>query len=423
MRTMNRRIGAALIACALAAAACDTKVVNPGPVQDTFLDQPAAQVAVVSGMGRALAEAINWIAYTGAAVAREIHPAGSIGSFGITPAWQRGELEEGDEDLDTHWEEAQQARWYAENGIKRMLEVVPDSTRLIAQANLWAGYANRLLGDNMCDAVIDGGPRMPHTEYYRRAEEYFTAAMNAGTGNVRTAALAGRASARVGLGKWPEAVADAEQVPKDFVYQIPYFDVGQDAQRNRVQWSVANLPYRAHTQWSTWVAEYFDATGDQRVKYRKTNLLGDAAVTCCGSPSFRTPFYPQDKYTTPASPVTLSSGAEMQLIRAEALLRNQDFAGAIGLINDVRQRAGAPLVTASTLKEAWTLLKRERAIVLWLEARRLGDLRRWKAEGTPGDLHPLEVPSGSVNEGSHLVRQDLCFPVSKSEIDTNPNIS
>jgi starch-binding outer membrane protein, SusD/RagB family len=74
-------------------------------------------------------------------------------------------------------------------------------------------------------------------------------------------------------------------------------------------------------------------------------------------------------------------------------------------------------VAATTLDEGWRLLKRERGIELWLEARRLGDLRRWKASNTPGALDPLE----SVGAGSHLARQDLCFPIARSERETNPN--
>lgn len=398
-------------------AACDTKVTNPGPVQDDFLDRAEAQPAVIAGMGRALSEAINWIAYTGAAVTREIHPSGSTGSFGITPPWQRGQLSPDDTDLDTHWEEAQQARWFAENGLARMMEIVPDSARLLAQANLWAGYANRLLGENTCEAVFDGGPREPYTRFLERAETYFTTAADLGTGDVRTAAIAGRASVRVGLDKWAEAVADAGQVPTAFSYRISYFDVGSEAQRNRIMWAVANTPYRAHTQWNTWVEEYFNDTGDPRVAYRTTTQVGDAAIDCCGS----VPWYPQDKYKAPDAPITLSSGAEMRLIEAESQLRQGNIAPAINAINALRQAAGVPEVTAGSIEEAWAFLKRERGIVLWLEGRRMGDLRRWDAANTPGDRHPLEVPSGDAQVGSHLVQQDLCFPVSRSERDTNPN--
>jgi hypothetical protein len=108
----------------------------------------------------------------------------------------------------------------------------------------------------------------------------------------------------------------------------------------------------------------------------------------------------------------------MRLIEAEALLRNSDLAGAMTLINAVRTNAATTPVTATTLEEGWRLLKRERGIELWLEARRLGDLRRWKANNTPGALDPLE----EVGAASHLAKQDLCFPIGRSERETNPNL-
>jgi hypothetical protein len=66
-------------------------------------------------------------------------------------------------------------------------------------------------------------------------------------------------------------------------------------------------------------------------------------------------------------------------------------------------------------------LKRERGIELWLEARRLGDMRRWKAAGAaaPGALDPLESVGPAT---SHLTSQDLCFPISRSERQTNPHL-
>jgi len=60
--------------------------------------------------------------------------------------------------------------------------------------------------------------------------------------------------------------------------------------------------------------------------------------------------------------------------------------------------------------EAWTALKRERGIDLWLEARRLGDERRWVDAGTPGDMEDM----------SDRVR--LCFPIGLGERRANPNV-
>lgn len=418
-KTFGRGVGVLLLGGVLAVAACDTDVTNPGPVQDQFLERAEAHEALVNGMGRAAAHALNWLSYTGAAVSREIHPAGSTGSFGITPRWQRGELSATDDDLDTHWEQAQRARWLAENGIERMKANPETDQKLLAQAYLWAGYANRILGEHMCQSVIDGGAPGAHTVFLDRAEAAFGQAATLGTGNVKTAAIAGRASVRVSLGKWSDAVADAAQVPNGFVYQMPYFNVGDDALRNRIQWAMGGAPYRAHTVWNTQWEQYFKSTNDPRTRWQDSGRNGDAAIDCCGN----VPFYPSLKYTNPADDMDLSSSQEMRLIEAEHMLRNGDMAGAMAKINALRTAAGAPAVTAATMADAWTILKRERGIELWLEGRRFGDLRRWAADSADGgSLHPLETPSGSASQGSHLVQQDLCFPIPPSEQQTNPNV-
>jgi hypothetical protein len=146
-----------------------------------------------------------------------------------------------------------------------------------------------------------------------------------------------------------------------------------------------------------------------------TALTGDAAIECCG----RVPFYPEAKHAASAAPIRLASGREMRLIEGEAKLRTGDIAGAFASIALVRVNAGAvALTTPATIDEAWRLFKRERGIELWLEARRMGDLRRWKAANTPGALDPLE----QVGSLSHLAKQDLCFPISRRERETNPNL-
>jgi len=434
MRDVIRACGCALLA--VAAASCGTEVTNPGPVQDEDLEESTAAAAMVNGAGRALSAGINWIGYTGAAVTREIHPAGSTGSFGITNRWQNGELNADDVDLNDHWQQASRARWIAEETVRRLITAGPPEggvqtpaqyNTLLMQAYVYAGYANRVLGENMCEAVIDGGPIEPNAVFFTRAEAAFTAALAVTGGTPATvailtpAATAGRAAARVHLGNWAGAVTDAATIPIGFVYNLPYFSLGEDAQRNRIAYASANTPYRAHTQWSTWHLDYIAATPDPRVPINLTSTLnGDAAIDCCGV----VPFRPQLKHATSAAPIRLASGREMLLIQAEDRLRQTpaDVVGAMAFINQVRTHAGTATVTAATETEAWRLLKRERGIELWLEARRLGDFRRWAAASTPGALDPLESVGPSPTTGSHLSRQDLCFPVSRSERETNPNI-
>jgi hypothetical protein len=417
------------------AAACDTNVSNPGPVKDEFLAGDniyGAANALVNGAGRGVGAGLNWVGYTGAAITREVHPAGSTGSFGITNRWQNGELSGDDADLNDHWELTNRGRWLAEEAVRRLVEAEPPGpgqaltvnqyNAVLQLAHLYAGFANRILGENMCEAVFDGGPAEANREYFLRAEDHFTKALaiTAGAPAAQTtAAYAGRAAVRVYLDKWTEAVADAGQVPIGFVFSMPYYNIGEDAQRNRIFWASGNSresgsAYRAHTQWNTWHRDYQLATNDPRVPISTTTLVGDAAIECCG----RVPFWPENKHPNSQAPIRLASGREMRLIEAEAHLRNNDPVAAMASINQARTAGGAGTITATDQTDAWRLLKRERAIELWLEGRRLGDLRRWAAASTPGALDPLEQPGPA----SHLARQDLCFPIPPAERQTNPNL-
>src|SRR5262245_66407959 len=100
----------------------------------------------------------------------------------------------------------------------------------------------------------------------------------------------------------------------------------------------------------------------------------------------------------------------MRLIEAEAKLRNNDIAGAFASINAARANATASALTVpATTDEAWRLMKRERGIELWLEARRLGDLRRLKAANTPGALAPLQ----SVGAAAQLTSQSRSLPMGR----------
>ncbi|HVT40092.1 MAG TPA: RagB/SusD family nutrient uptake outer membrane protein [Gemmatimonadaceae bacterium] len=399
-------------AAALLLLSCDLKVTNPGPVPANFLEDKAAIPAVVNGAGRNLAEAINWIAYTGAAVSREINPAGSTGSFGITPNQQNGKLTD-DED-DTHWNFAQQARWTAEQGAVRLKRVLGDAdyakSAQVAQILVWAGYANRLLGENFCDGVIDGGPLQPYTVYLDRAEQNFTAAIAianvAGSSVLATAALAGRASVRLDKGNTAGAAADANGIPNAFVYKMPYFTTDLD-QSNRIYWATANTPYRAHTVWRTFYENYFKTTQDPRVRWGQDPKfpVGDAAVGNLG----RVPWYFELKHNTRESPINLSSGWEMRLIEGEVKLAGGDIPGAMALINAGRVALGLAPWTADNAPDAWTALKRERGIELWLEGRRLGDFRRWAAGNRPGT-------------SDDMTGRDLCFATSRGEKETNPNL-
>jgi hypothetical protein len=390
-------------------AGCQLDVTNPGPIQAAALEDTKALTAVVNGAGRDLAEALNWVAYTGAAVTREIFPAGSTGSFGITPRQQGGSL--ADDDGDDWWNQAQRARWTSEDAVARVKRVLDNTSNsaTLAQALIWAGYANRLLGENFCDGVINSGPLQPYTVYLERAEANFTEAITVATAannaNLVTAATAGRASVRLDRNNLTGAVTDAAGVANAFTYRMPYFTTDLD-QYNRIYWASANQPYRAHTVWNTFYDAYRKSTKDPRVPFDSslTILVGDAAVGNLG----RVRWYFQTKYPAQTSAINLVTGWEMRLIEAEAKLAGGDVTGAMTLVNQHRVSLGLAPWTATNATEAWTALKRERGIELWLEGRRLGDFRRWAALSRPGT-------------SDDMTGRDLCFATPLSEKETNPN--
>jgi hypothetical protein len=76
------------------------------------------------------------------------------------------------------------------------------------------------------------------------------------------------------------------------------------------------------------------------------------------------------------------------------------------LINQARAVSTLPVLAATTVDQAWPILMRERGAVLWLEGRRLWDLRRWLASG----------------RNTALQGRSTCVPISLEEIGANPSL-
>lgn len=393
-------------------AGCDLSVFNPGPVADELLNDTGAHAAIIGGVELNLIEALQMITFFGADAAKEFTQGGRIHPIKLPP--NPGQLDLNEQLPDNAWEDSQQARWIAEDAVRRLTEYVatPESSRLVAEALLYSGYTNRILGENMCEAVIDGGPAEDRSTHFERAEEFFTRAISvanaAGASDVATAATAGRASVRLWLGDNAGAVADASAVPLSFEYQAE-FAAAPTGQNNWIYYISSNRPYRAHSVWNTYYEDYYLNTGDPRTAWGTDPDTPTSEFT-------NVPWYFQMKYTSGDAPVNLSSGREMVLIRAEVALRQGNWQEALTLINSLRtgitsdNGGSLPLWTASNATEAWTALKRERGIELWFEGRRLGDLWRWVENGTPGAMEDV----------SDRIR--LCFPIGLSELQTNENI-
>src|SRR3989440_11797455 len=200
--------------------ACNLSVDTPERVQDPLLDDPGAHAPVGAGASLALSEAINWVAFFGGDASKEFRQGGRIHPVKLP-------LDPGQLTVqgipDNAWNSAQQARWVAEDAVRRFRDVMGvqfDSSALAAKALLYTGYANRLLGENMCEAVIDGGAASDYKDHFRRAESALTEAIAvagaAGDTAGRTPATAARASGRLVLGGDARAAPGAAARPPTF---------------------------------------------------------------------------------------------------------------------------------------------------------------------------------------------------------------
>jgi hypothetical protein len=377
--------GAAVLLCT----GCELGVTNPGPIEDDALNDPRAMQPLVVGMGADLSAIVDDIGYFMGIASGDIT---HTGAFEAEFFMQEGRIEP--RHVNGLWAGMHRARWVAESGIERMKKVLGqefESNPLVTQAYIWAGYSNRVLGENVCQAVIDGGAPEDHTVHFVRAEAQFTEAIrlaeSQGEAELAQVAYAGRAQVRAALGDWTNAAADAQRVPDDLVWQAKY----SDNSTREWNWLANESQIRAY--FSVYGTFAVEEQGDPRVPWTDMQRNGVDG---------RTPFYRQEKYKTWAADIDLAVGDEMRLIEAEAGLRANDMDGALQKINAVRQAAGVGPVSATTMDEAWAALRREREIVLWMEGRRLWDLRRF--------------------DDPFLSGRDRCIPISQNEANTNPNV-
>jgi starch-binding outer membrane protein, SusD/RagB family len=219
----------------------------------------------------------------------------------------------------------------------------------------------------------------------------FTLASTQSNTAVKTAALAGRASVRAWLGNW----TDAAQVPASFVFNA-IFSTNTPREDN----DLANqtITRRETTVYGT---VYAGTRSDPRTTWDTVKTTAGKVQT---GQDGKTPFFRQTKYTSLGSPVPLAKGTEMLLLRAEALLDGGDVGGAMTLINQERAVYSLPALTAGDVAAATTVLHAERGSVLWLEGRRLWDLRRWLAAGSD----------------AFLSDRAKCIPASANEMAANP---
>lgn len=451
MRFMTQRrhgwIGGAALVTATLLAGCE--VTNPGPVQDEFLADEAAQEGLIFGAQRSIASTFGGRVLENAFMAREVFPGGQTGAWGADVTEHAGHQQPFNGPGFTNLHEA---RFITETAIARFTAAGASNTRLY-EAWLWNGWAYRYLGEWWCDAVLPSrdplntDPPTFHSNdvnpYHQRAVESFTEALGyASTDAQRNAAYAGRAQANLWLGNWAAALADAAAVNDDaFVMEIE--QDATDSNLSNYMYEGNSGLFRSYSAYFTWFFDYYDSTGDSRVPLRDFDPSVPVAV---GSLSGfgPVPYREQAKFTAGSQSFPMADYWEMQLIQAEAILRGAgggDFNDAMDLINDVRARTGValPALTAANAQEAWGHLMTERRIELWIEGRNAADERRWTR--TPpfagADVQELlNIPDweNPADPGYTVLFVDnprgldgagpaeLCYDIPQAERDRNPNV-
>lgn len=475
--------GLALTITTIGLAACDLDVESPATVDIESLDSENSIEALWSGMLAQVSHLATGKAgpggfFTfGALRTDELVHSGLPEQFPhLRPISDGAPIDPDLEGIGQLWDQSMLTRYVVDFGVERAGEIyekykddplskVRDRvTRDRMRAFAWGGIAYRILGDNLCEAVIDGGPREPHTLFYERGLEILDEGIAFAEANdvievdqlgVRSA-YAARAQIRMMMGDWDGAVADAAMVETGFTglrtghttvepnrrqynwlrfldhLANPFADANGGAGRNMTLWGTPFL------EWGYNVTA--DTGNDIRVTYSTHKTNANPHREFGGDD--RRPWFRQDKYlsNTGASVFRLATGAEMRLIEAEARLLNGDWQGAVDKINELREwwndiaggrleRDGhpLPLVSANSEEEAWELLMKERGIELWLEGRRLPDMRRWSV--TPGHV-PFEVVREAVGEDPEDdlrrnvldIAGDFCIPIGATERRLNPNL-
>ncbi len=313
----------------------------------------------------------------------------------------------------------QTARWQGDE-TARKLEGWTDAEVANRQEGLatvyaHAGYAVLLLGESYCTMAFDLGPELNSIQIFTEAESRFTnaitAARAAGSADLESFALVGRARARLNLAKWDggfdaaklaEAGADAQLVPPGFVRNATYSDT-PNRRYNRIWWlHNVNELYTIEPDFRNLTVE---GVPDTRVPVIDAGhaSLGDRATAS----------WHQMKYLSLSTPIPIARYAEAQLILAEA----QGGAAAVAIVDALRAGHGLPPYSGGTSAvEIQDLINLERSRELFLESQHLGDWLRNDLAFTPppGTIYP--VPRGGEYGSTR------CLPLPIQETQNNPTL-
>jgi len=351
--------------------------------------------------------------------------------------------------MQTVFRNIQRGRRATELAANSYVTLLADPTTNSGYAEMLAlaGFTYVFMAENYCSGVpvsqskADGslsyGSPLTTTELYDTAMARFNLALTStASASILNLARVGLGRAQNDLGQFAAAATTVAAVPVSFAYTFAH-DENTPRQNNGVfQANVTNERYSVA-----------DKEGINGFPYRS---VADPRTPFIRTPSndvgfdSRTPQYDNLRYGDRSATVTVATGAEASLLRAEAALQTGDTlagGGFLAALNGPRQavpaltyfdsdRPGiagtgtlAPLTAADivTAGGAVNLLFAERARWLWLTAHRLSDMRRLIRQY--GRATESVFPTGAYFKPPYpTYGTDVNFPVPIDE-ENNPNFT
>ena len=402
--------------------ACNDILTVSDPQRYTSDDLDSALPAVANGVEGAVHEVIDtWVVYQALLADEYQHTGTWIGYDEV----DHGIFQYGTSAMDGTMNGLLRARWFSTDAEERFIRVLGDAeaarSPLTAQARLGGALANLYLALAYCEAPGEAeGAAVSDQQMYQIAITDFTntiaTAQAAGATDIAMAATAGRARAKQMSGDYAGAAADAATVPTGFSYDAKF---NQQSSNWVVTVTTATFNEAAGLMAKWWPQVDVDAGGatymrdpytgefDMRIPVYFDNEVATDNATL---------HYSQWKYQKETDDIPMLTGNEMRLIEAEAAMRNSDFDGAMGFINDLRDAVGlAPIAVPTTDEEMEDILLSERFAELYMTGMRAVDLHRFGRTQVIFDAmnDPERPGSGRPTK----------FSMSDTEANLNPNIA
>jgi hypothetical protein len=293
------------------------------------------------------------------------------------------------------------SRGTAESAIKRFERVMKDSAHtspLYVTAELARAWTDLYLAMSVCQLPPSANAAMvSDSVIFKQAADTF-AAMIPIIQNARYAtpadrqarlsqANAGAARANLMLGNLTAALAYAQAVPAGFRYDAIYslnsgFQNNQMANQGNANY---NRSYSIRGIWHQYIdtvagqmRDLYSGTLDPRLQLGHDN--NNARGYDKGTDGV-TKFFSINKYSSYASPISISKSEEMNLIIAEVRWRQGRFDDALAALNINRTAVGLPPMVVPSSGDVSTqvrdMLLQERFATLFGEGARLNDLYRF----------------------------------------------